>query len=703
MKKTLGHKRITSLALSLLLLLSAAPAALTASAAEVQNLTIDQINAVGDFEGETYSPINVTNSTLSITDENAYSGQKSLKVVANNDNAELLINPVALEKSSTFKLSLAVYYEKKVKDQAKINIQERQNWSTVLNSLIPKIPGKWRVLNFYFNTATNDRLYRIGFQQLRAGETLYFDDIKIEKVTGKDYIGKINNSDFEDTEYGLVEWSSESVWELTGETANTGDCSAYIYGKIGDADNGKSFNRWDSTNQFFCVEKNTDYILTYYAKCEDKTNSPIIKIHPAADESSNLLGGEKQLNQDAADRTVWNKNTLKFNSGNNDLLRLYLVVNNYGAYIDDISIKKALKATVSATGLGSAKASKTAFVTGDEITLTATPADGAVFSGWYDGETLISSDAVYTFAPTDSFSYTARFTEINGDVPEVKNAGFEENDLSAWVHTKDTKGNFAIEIVDTEHHSGSSSLRIKANGEVDRWTFSKIGVYVTPNTDYVLHFYGKRETQNSYSLVKIHGSINDDLIKGEQGINGLKTGYDAEGKETFDHTQWGLNEITFNSGNRNYINISFTVSLGASYVDDIYLARKVGTYKSENTEYGTVKGTAPTLCYGEEFTLTAEPNEGCEFTGWYNSKDELVSETPEYTNTLTSNESYVAKFAQKAPVSGDIDGNGEVNAQDLTLLRKVLLGAGTSDNADVNNDGNTDILDLIALKKMLVK
>ena len=51
MKKLLGHKRITSMALSALLLLSAASAALTASAEEPADMTpIEQVNYYGDFE-----------------------------------------------------------------------------------------------------------------------------------------------------------------------------------------------------------------------------------------------------------------------------------------------------------------------------------------------------------------------------------------------------------------------------------------------------------------------------------------------------------------------------------------------------------------------------------------------------------------------------------------------------------------------------
>lgn len=48
---------------------------------------------------------------------------------------------------------------------------------------------------------------------------------------------------------------------------------------------------------------------------------------------------------------------------------------------------------------------------GDEVTITATPKAGYSFVGWYNGNNLLSSDAVYTFnMPFESVTYTAKWT-----------------------------------------------------------------------------------------------------------------------------------------------------------------------------------------------------------------------------------------------------------------------------------------------------
>ena len=53
---------------------------------------------------------------------------------------------------------------------------------------------------------------------------------------------------------------------------------------------------------------------------------------------------------------------------------------------------------------------------------------------------------------------------------------------------------------------------------------------------------------------------------------------------------------------------------------------------------------------------------------------------------------------------GDVDFSGGIDTLDLTVLKKYLLGAdSTAEFTDVNDDINTDIRDLIALKKILAK
>ena len=55
-----------------------------------------------------------------------------------------------------------------------------------------------------------------------------------------------------------------------------------------------------------------------------------------------------------------------------------------------------------------------------------------------------------------------------------------------------------------------------------------------------------------------------------------------------------------------------------------------------------------------------------------------------------------------ATVEGDVDGNGVLEAVDMSALIKHILGVDTAVAPDVNNDGKVNIVDVVALKKILI-
>lgn len=55
-----------------------------------------------------------------------------------------------------------------------------------------------------------------------------------------------------------------------------------------------------------------------------------------------------------------------------------------------------------------------------------------------------------------------------------------------------------------------------------------------------------------------------------------------------------------------------------------------------------------------------------------------------------------------ATVKGDVDRNGVLEAVDLSVLIKHIIGVDTAVAPDVNNDGKVNIVDVVALKKILI-
>lgn len=121
----------------------------------------------------------------------------------------------------------------------------------------------------------------------------------------------------------------------------------------------------------------------------------------------------------------------------------------------------------------------------------------------------------------------------------------------------------------------------------------------------------------------------------------------------------------------------------------------------------------PGLDYAVEITVA--PNEGWRFlenspgyfylsNGEYlSSANQEISVSYRSDGTLVMTSMPITLLASEP---GDIDGDGSIDAADLMLLRKYLVGLtiegrfdGTA--ADLNGDGSVDILDLVRLRKLL--
>ncbi len=152
---------------------------------------------------------------------------------------------------------------------------------------------------------------------------------------------------------------------------------------------------------------------------------------------------------------------------------------------------------------------------------------------------------------------------------------------------------------------------------------------------------------------------------------------------------------------------SFNLSV-SNIVDDTIGASGVG---------GTVKGGGTGLYeYGDTVVLTAEPEPGHSFEGWYTDDDaalvrsiakrtaaisglKLLSTDPTYTHTVNGEYKIYAVFKRL----GDVNGDGEVNVADLSTVRSYILGIDTlNSKADVNGDGEVNVADLSVVRSIIL-
>ena len=103
-------------------------------------------------------------------------------------------------------------------------------------------------------------------------------------------------------------------------------------------------------------------------------------------------------------------------TANNGITYLLLRVAGNKVRIKNLSIvdlTKEISVTSNNTKLGVASSSAGTALVREEVTLTATPYGDAAFEGWYNGDTLVSSENPYTFTVTGSVNYTAKFSSQN--------------------------------------------------------------------------------------------------------------------------------------------------------------------------------------------------------------------------------------------------------------------------------------------------
>ncbi|MCQ2459392.1 MAG: carbohydrate binding domain-containing protein, partial [Ruminococcus sp.] len=169
--------------------------------------------------------------------------------------------------------------------------------------------------------------------------------------------------------------------------------------------------------------------------------------------------------------------------------------------------------------------------------------------------------------------------------------------------------------------------------------------------------------------------------------------------------QKSLPSNTFKSGE------SYSFSVISTFLDSDIDSQKLSLslqYKdaSGETAYAHI---ADVTAYKGEYVQLANPSyklpDGSDFI--------LYVETAEGTDNFYIDEAIVAKDGTKidgpTPVEftlGDIDSNGVINAVDVAMARKIVLGgaadAAAKKAADVNKDGEVNIADAVLLQKFVL-
>ena len=316
-----------------------------------------------------------------------------------------------------------------------------------------------------------------------------------------------------------------------------------------------------------------------------------------------------------------------------------------------------ITATTNPSGAGNITGAGT-FASGASCTLTVTANPGYTFTNWTKNGQVVSTSASYTFTVTESAAYVANFSVNSYSITAIVNPSGAGNITGAGTFT----------------YGSSVTLTVTANPGYTFTNWTKNGQVVSTNAIFIFTVteaatYIANFEQTSYEITVMSNPTEGGTVTGGgvyvYGATVTLTASAAEGYTFMNWTKDG--EIVSNSPN-----YTITVTEAASYVANFQINSYGITVTANPADGGTVTGGG-TYSHGSSVTLSATANEGYTFMNW--TKDgEIVSNSPNYTITVTEASTYVANF--------------ELTSYEITALTNPM-GAGTITGAGTYTQGST--------------
>jgi len=290
------------------------------------------------------------------------------------------------------------------------------------------------------------------------------------------------------------------------------------------------------------------------------------------------------------------------------------------------------------TGLGTVSGAGT-YAIGEEVTIVATPKTGAYFIGWFGGETLISSNASYTFnMPFADTAYSGHFapnsyTMVASSESAAKGSvtgGGEYDYLESVTLIATPEMGYSF----LGWYSGTTLVSSLA-------TYSFSMPYNSLN--YVAKF-----STNNYTITLASEDTNKGTVSGAGTYPYMQSrSITATPQSGYSFVGWYEGETLISSDNP----YTFTMPYNnLSYVAKFSTNSYALTLASIDINKGTVAGEG-TFAYQSEVTVTATTIAGNEFIGWYEGAT-LRSTNPSYTFTMPYNAlSLTAKFVTQYNVN----------------------------------------------------
>lgn len=343
---------------------------------------------------------------------------------------------------------------------------------------------------------------------------------------------------------------------------------------------------------------------------------------------------------------------------------------------------------------------------------------------------LKNNDAKEYKSPLDNLEHSVLVDEtptLLGTLQEnnlVENYDFSDADTQYWSENNGKMYGDTLDIVDTRHNIQGKAFLYESNRKYPLNIYYIKWIDVEPNTEYTFSArFSLEKTGNSF--IGILDGYRDDRVEITQNSVTPK----LIGKINFDEgnyiagNEWQSAGFTFNTMDRNRVGIAILDDGGKVYIDDLRLFETEKAMVLEEVEDEFPKkltSTTEDIVVDAEYVkvfdmkMTLKEFRNCFDFGDYirGFKENGVEITEEefvgtgcVVKLINGN---ILKDSAVVIVKGDIDGDGLVNAIDLSLLRKHLIGMVTLSDvyvnaADLHTDNKVTLKDLVALKKYIAE
>ncbi len=268
------------------------------------------------------------------------------------------------------------------------------------------------------------------------------------------------------------------------------------------------------------------------------------------------------------------------------------------------------------------------YMEGETCTVTATPAEGYVFSAWTEDGVTVSTDAIYGFTVESARNLVAVFLPTYVITAEANNAAYG---------TVTGGGTYVVNKTCTVTASPAEGY------EFVNWTEN--GEVVSTEAEYAFTVTGDRSLVANFVLKNY-----DILATANPGEGGT-----VSGAGNYNHFEtctlvatanWGYTFINWTlDGNvvSTEPSYTFTVTSAGEYTANFQLNNYAVNASANPSEGGSVSGTG-NYDHGTECTLTATANVGYTFVNWTLDGVEVGAD-PTYTFTVYEEAMYVANFS----------------------------------------------------------